>query len=307
MIIGERSVRLVENTGGVYAHAPIFFRISPDISVDTLAAIEIEHAAVCGEAIAIEVHERDGYRRLGLLTPSEVSRAWRVDRLPIRAPTPSTTAESADGTAVSPEAAEAATPSVLDNVYIDRSSADPSQQTTRDKWVTAEAQFLEIRSCNADNLEHQHVFRLGDSIVFKIAIELHVDVPICWLAGIIFDERGNRVHLGVHHFDQGLNAGTSEVLFQLDQLNLRQGEYVGSFELLPLFDYNWPHSQRIPYLCHWDRCVYFKIDEDYHGSIPLGVVALPLRVKTRQLRDATDHEIITTVSVPGEARPAINL
>ena len=285
------SVRCVENTGGAYAHAPIFFRVSADLAAAAPAAIEIEHMAASGEAIAVERHLPAGYQRLGLLSLGVGPHAWRVDSVPIPGGAADAVRDSCEATAPS-RAIERAAASTPDRAGFDPAATLPPG-TPRDKWVTAEAQFLDISTCNADSLADQHVFRLGQSIVFKIAVELHVDVPTCWVVGILFDGQGNRVHLGVHHFDKGLDAGINEVLFRLDGLNLRQGEYVGSFELLPLFDYNWPHSYRIPYLCHWDRCIYFKIEEDYHGSITLGLVAFSVSVVTRPRADASAARTLT--------------
>jgi lipopolysaccharide transport system ATP-binding protein len=275
-------VRCVENTGGAYRHAPVFFRVPPDLN-SAPDAIEIEHMSAAGEAIAVEVHEPSGYRRLGLLSPTAGSGDWRTERLPVRkpgagaAPNPGCEARSPS------QAAEIAATVVLDSPASDPATPALAQGKPRDKWLTDEARFVDICTCNAETLAHRHVFRLGQSIVFKITVELRVDVPVCWLAGIIFDAQGNRVHLAVHEFDRGLRIGNTEVQLRLDGLNLRQGEYVGSFELLPLFDYNWSHSSRIPYLCHWDRCIFFKIDEDYRGTIPLGVVAFPVSVTARPL------------------------
>jgi len=39
----------------------------------------------------------------------------------------------------------------------------------------------------------------------------------------------------------------------------------------------------LPYLCHWDRCVHFKIDEEYHGSIELGLVAVSIEVTQKSV------------------------
>lgn len=297
--VGGRAVRRVENTGGAYAHAPIFFRISPDLTAAP-AALEIEHAAARGEPIAIEVHEEAGYRRLGVLTPGDDPRIWRVDRVAIRRSGADTVAP-----ATSDAAAITGAPAAVGEAECDAAVADPAHSHPRDKWETAEARFLDISTCSAETLAHTHVFRLNDPIVFKITVELRVPVPNCWLAGIIFDGLGNRINLGVYHFADGLDAGKSEVLFRLDGLNIRQGEYVSSFDLLPLFDYNWPDSHRIPYLCHWDRCVYFKIEEDYRGSIPLGLVAFPVCVTARLLPDATGRPSGATVSAAaGEAQLA---
>ena len=154
---------------------------------------------------------------------------------------------------------------------------------THDKWATKEGRFTDISTCSVATGARQHVFGRGEPIMFRIDLKLADAVPVCWLACIIYDDLGNRISLLVGELRQGLEAGRSEITLRIEHINLRQGEYVVSFDLLPVFDYNWPSSHRIPYLCHWDRCVYFKIDEDYRGSVPLGLVALPLRVTARQL------------------------
>jgi len=288
MVVGGRHVRCLENTGSVYAHAPIFFRVPPDLA-GLATLIEIEHSATPGEAIAIEFHEPGGFRRLGLLAPSGRIQDWRIDKAPIEVPAPD---------------AFVARTGAADTVSAAHDLPSPvdlgSAEAPRDKWESAEARFLAITTCEPTGSPAQHIFRLGDAITFKITIELRVRVPVCWLAGIIFDAQGNRVFLGVHKFESGLEAGKNEILFRLDHPNLRHGEYVGSFELLPMFDYYWPHPYRIPYLCHWDRCIYFKIDEDYNGSIALGLVALPIVVVTRGPSQVIDNRAGAMIAAPIE-------
>jgi lipopolysaccharide transport system ATP-binding protein len=277
--IGGRAARCISNTGGIYRHAPIFFHVSLEM-LGAQGAIEIEHAAVPGEEIAVEVYEPDGYRRLGVLTPGQAPHAWRVDRLPIARP--AAIVEPGDDFSGCPSEDE----DLRGDCALGRGSSAfevAGDDGPREKWETGEARFLDICTSDASGATDQSVFKLGETITFKISVALHVCVPNCWLAGIIFDTQGNRVFLGVHKFENELDAGESEILFRLGSPNLRHGEYVGSFELLPMFDYYWPHSQRIPYLCHWDRCVYFKIEEDYRGSIALGLVALPVEVTIRRL------------------------
>lgn len=243
-IAGEL-VRCFEDTGGSDRQAPIWFQ-DPSGTGWLAEAIEIEHAAVADDPIAIEIYEPGGYRRLGLLTAPEPTQGWRTERFAV-----------ADTHPLEPDVAEAG---------------------PREKWQSDEARFTRIDAYNAATGMRQHVFRLGEPIVFRITVELRAPVPQCWLACIIFDALGNRVSLLVNEINQGIECGQSEIRFQVDQLSFRQGEYVVSFELLPIFDYNWSGPQRIPYLCHWDRCIYFKVDEDYHGTILLGLVALTAQV-----------------------------
>jgi ABC-type polysaccharide/polyol phosphate transport system ATPase subunit len=151
-----------------------------------------------------------------------------------------------------------------------------------DKWATEQGRFTDICTYNAVTGARQHVFGMGEALLFRISLELAAPIPVCWLGCVIYDALGNRVSLLVHRIQEGLGSGQSEIDLRVDQINLRQGEYAISFELLPTFDYNWPASHRLPYLCHWDRCIFFKVDEFYHGTIPLGLVAFSTTVVVRR-------------------------
>jgi len=297
-VVGGRTARCVENTGGVYQHAPVYFRVPPDPGARP-CAIEIEHAALSGEAIALELHEPCGFRRLTVLTAGSTG-TWRLDR--VQLPQASIDSDAAGEQAGERTSHGATRPDIVEAPEPEAAAATdpPSAVPTcgpRDKWETAEARFLDICTVDAAGATTQSVFKLGEAITFKITVTLRVRVPVCWLAGIIFDAQGNRVLLGVNKFEDGLDVGESEILFRLCSPNLRQGEYVGSFELLPMFDYYWPHRHRIPYLCHWDRCIYFKIDEGYNGSIALGLVTLPVEVTTRRLSRRQERRVRTAVPV----------
>ena len=103
-------------------------------------------------------------------------------------------------------------------------------------------------------------------------MDVRADLPIIWLAASFYDQFGGRVCVTVHEFNQGAPCGRHEIYLTLEQPPLRQGEYVGTFELLPEFDFNWEGPGRIPYLSLWNRCVFFKVDEGYRGVIELGLV-----------------------------------
>jgi lipopolysaccharide transport system ATP-binding protein len=296
------AARYFQNTGGAYQHAPAYFRLSPD-RLASAFAIEVEHAAAVTDTVAVEIYEGSGYRRLGLLTPSKGLHGWLVDRFSL-ASEPVTVCNHADPSRASKGRTNAPPCAELSRVSPPASSAEPSSEPAprqngetqlgapsregrfNDRRETEAARFFNISSCNPKNLMSQHVFALRETVGFCIIVEISVSLAICWLAGIVFDERGNRVLLGVHKFDAGLPMGKHEILFQLDHPNLRQGDYVVSFELLPEFDYGWVGEARLPYLCHWDRCVYFKVDEGHRGAIELGLVAVPVSVTRRPLVEA---------------------
>jgi lipopolysaccharide transport system ATP-binding protein len=268
-------VRCFEDTGGRNRHAPVFFHPSTD-SLCPGAALEIEHAAAAGEEVAVEIYEAGVYRRIGILTPPAGHTAWRVEIFPLAADLPPAQPES-------PAVHEQPSATKSDD---GGTALAPLPSGVRDKWATAEASFLAITVGSAANpAAARHIFALAETISFRIVAELRAAVALCWIAMIILDGHGNRVLLGVHKFENGLPIGKHEMLLRLERPNLRQGEYVVSFELLPHFDYNWDMAERLPYLCHWDRCVYFKIDEGYDGTIDLGRVALPLVVTARPLSE----------------------
>jgi hypothetical protein len=167
----------------------------------------------------------------------------------------------------------------------------------RVKWETVEARFIEVSVGRPGADAPRHVFRFGEDIEFRAVAELRVSVPSCWIALVLLDHRGSRVSLGVHEFQRGWEPGTHEIRLCLRQPNLRHGEYVVSLELLPQFDYDWQGAVRLPYLCHWDRCVHFKIDEDYHGSIELGLICVQM--------DVTEQLLMSTASETRAAEPVV--
>ena len=67
--------------------------------------------------------------------------------------------------------------------------------------------------------------------------------------------------------------------------NLRQGQYAISIEILPEFRFDWDGPGRLPFVCHIDRGISFKINENYAGTIELGmtrqdVVSSLVNIKT---------------------------
>jgi lipopolysaccharide transport system ATP-binding protein len=266
-------VRCFENTGGKDLQAPIGFQDLSGIAC-TAQSIEIEHAAVAGEQVAVELYGPTGYRRLGLLTPATGAAPWTTDQFAL----------AAEGCTLPPPALAHS-----DELPPATDGKAPIPTTMRERWETDEARFVDIFACNRATGSRQHVFAFGEPLVFHVTVELADAVPVCWLVCLIFDGLGNRISMLVQEFAEGLQRGLSEILFRVNEANLRQGEYVVSFELLPVFDYNWSGPQRLPYLCHWDRCLYFKIDENYQGTISLGLVALPFSVTVNRLMRA-DHQ-----------------
>ena len=164
----------------------------------------------------------------------------------------------------------------------------------QDKWKTSEAEFVEIVPRGRSASRPQFVFALGEPVTFKIVVSVHTDLPALWLAGSFYDQFGNRVFLTVQKFSRGARPGQHEINLTLERPNLRQGEYAGTFELLPEFDFNWTGLGRIPYLCLWDRCIFFKVDERHRGVIELGLVELASNATSPTLGDAQTLGVVGT-------------
>jgi hypothetical protein len=200
-----------------------------------------------------------------LLMPAVDEQAWRTDVFTFSgmAENPTTTTENEKGAT--------ATKSLNGG---NEHAGGAEDDRPRDKWETQEARFLDGCTCNAETGTRQHVFRRGESIQFELGIEMQVSVPHCWFVCTLYDMRGGQIALLIHEFEHGIECGERLIRMHIEGPNLRQGEYVASVELLPEFDENWSGPGRLPYLCHWDRSIYFKIDETYHGAIPRGLIAL---------------------------------
>ena len=304
-------VRCVENTGGRSLHAEAFFKV-PVLHLDRPLDLEIEHAAASTERLAVEIYdsrEPAGYRRLGLLSEQD-GQSWRVDHFAIALDmltaqsARSRGAASVEGASVTSEqdethhsepeiqhprrisARDGASMSLVADERaneLDAGEAHPpnqhespikrkSQPSYQDKWNTSEAEFVEVTPWGQVDSRSQYVFALGETVTFRIVTDVRMSLPVLWLAASFYDQFGSRVFVTVQKFTGGAAPGRHEINLTLTRLNLRQGEYAGTFELLPEFDFNWRGAGRLPYLCLWDRCVFFKIDEGYRGVIELGLM-----------------------------------
>jgi ABC-type polysaccharide/polyol phosphate transport system ATPase subunit len=163
-------------------------------------------------------------------------------------------------------------------------AVSPTGAFLQEKWDTDEANFVTITPFGSEKREPQFLFRLGEPIHFSVVFDLRVELPLIWLVIVVYDMRGNRILLVAEEIRHSLTPGRFEVALSLPEPNLRQDEYVATFELYPEFNINWNGEGRLPYLCHWDRCVFFRIDERHQGAIHLGVVAIASKATVRRLQ-----------------------
>jgi hypothetical protein len=107
-----------------------------------------------------------------------------------------------------------------------------------------------------------------------------------WVVAVVYDSYGNRTAVLAEKVDYCIPAGIHEFLLTVSHPTIRQGEYVSTVELLPELDFYWSGKGRLPYLCMWDRRLYFKIDEDYQGTVDMGRVYLPVTLTHKSSRRA---------------------
>jgi ABC-type polysaccharide/polyol phosphate transport system ATPase subunit len=151
----------------------------------------------------------------------------------------------------------------------------PGDLGPRDKWDTEEARFLEVWPCSAATSARKHIFSRGENIVLRLVAEIFIDLPSLWVVAVVYDSSGNRIAVLAERVDYCIPAGVHEFLLTVKQPTIRQGEYVSTVELLPELDFYWNGKGRLPYLCMWDRRLHFKVDEDYQGTVNMGLVYLP--------------------------------
>lgn len=242
-------VRCFENVGGQYLHAPVVFRIQSDIwAAAKTFELEVEHAMQAGEDVFIQCWHNECYIGLGTLSPT--NGVWRTNRF-----------------IFSPE-----------QIQI---KEDISAPEIRDKWDMTEAAFSAIIPVDASRQERS-VFCKGEPILFSISIDVHEPLLTCWLVGVVYDLKGSKIAMIIHRFQEVQHPGLLKLVLALPTPNLRQGEYVWSFELMPHYDQM--ATEKMPFYSHWNRCVNIRVEETYSGHVPLGLVELAFTIET-----ITDH------------------
>lgn len=239
-------------TGGSYGHAPFVFHIRGEDWAAGGLELEIEHAAVPGDCVRIELLDGQVYRPIGTLAVN--GPGWRRQRWPLAVPATQQSIEPATANA----------------------DHEPPAVKVVDRWDTEQARFEEIIPVDLQGRPRQ-VFPCGEPFGFRIAVRVQRTLPTCWLVIVMYDSRGNLVLLFRHRFDRPIEAGPRSWTAIAPRPNLRQGEYLASVELLPAYDIM--ATEKLPFYCHWNRCVSLRVDEQYLGHIPLGLVQLPFEVR----------------------------
>jgi hypothetical protein len=253
-------VRFFEDVDGLYRHAPFVINVPPAFLERQPVILNIEHAAQAGEIIRVEILENDQYQTLGQLSPTDGS--WQQDQFSLDAGRVVDVSErmpvdAADGGGAKQEPGHSPEPSIT----ITASSSD--------RWETNVARFVDIFPVDSDG-QKKFVFGKGEKFGFKIVTQIHAVLRSCWLVMVIYDPKGNPVIVWRYQFPEEIRPGEYTWWLWDGHPVIRQDEYVVTFELIPYFDAM--ERDKLPFYCHWDRSLKFRIDEGYIGHVPLGTI-----------------------------------
>lgn len=262
IVTGGRTARKIGPTGGSYGYAPFCFKL-PKGRTYKDAKLSVVHAAGAnGELVALEYYDGSEFKRLGQL---ERAAEWTEEVFPIliekakRKKTVRADDAAVDAAVGQTEPERAPLPAPVDD--------QPS-----DRWSTDEGEFVGAGTTDAVGGEAKALFDKGEAIQIECVVRAKTLLPSSWLCVVIYDDRGNRITLVAKPVGQPLAPGLHTLRIELQNPPLQQGEYVVTLELLPEFDFHWQGPGRLPYICHWDRCVFFRIDARYQGTVELGIV-----------------------------------
>lgn len=288
--IEGQPVRHLENNGGEYRHAPFAFP-NIDSFFGEGITVEVEHRAAGVETVALEIHHGRAYHRVGILQKS--GGEWGQDTFEIQAAdlTRKAAPESAEEMPAPDEedpvvSGEATEPELDAGIEAADPDAPQSIASIKDKWNSTEAAFLAIEPCNPETGAAKYVFSCGEAIAFRILVEAFVPLPEPWIVLVLYDTKGERVALVPEKLEGAIPAGKAEIRFALPDPNIRQGQYVCTFELLPEFMMDIEGGKKLPFFAHWDRSVFFKVEENIQSAIELGLVRLKSEARFAALNRA---------------------
>ncbi|WP_066476358.1 ABC transporter ATP-binding protein [Bosea sp. WAO] len=156
-----------------------------------------------------------------------------------------------------------------------------SQDTADDRWETPDGRIIDIVPADAAG-EEKFVFGLREPVFFRIDFDSGASLDRFWLALIIYDAKGNRVYFDALEAPAIEKGKGYRYLAGIPDFCLRQGDYVLSVDFLKEFSFQTVPGVRFPFIAHWDRSVFFKVDEGYRGIVDLGLVAMKASVKVEE-------------------------
>lgn len=163
----------------------------------------------------------------------------------------------------------------------DADTETDSQDAADDRWETPDGRILDIVPADAAG-EEKFVFGLREPVFFRIDFESGVALERFWIALIVYDAKGNRVFFDALEAPPIEKGKSYRYLAGIPDFCLRQGDYVLSVDLLKEFSFQTVPGVRFPFIAHWDRSVFFKVDEGYRGIVDLGLVAMTASVQVEE-------------------------
>jgi lipopolysaccharide transport system ATP-binding protein len=166
---------------------------------------------------------------------------------------------------------------------VDADREADSQDAADDRWETPDGRIVDIVPADAAG-EEKFVFGLREPVFFRIDFESGASLDRFWLALIIYDAKGNRVYFDALEAPAIEKGKAYRYLAGIPDFCLRQGDYVLSVDFLKEFSFQTVPGVRFPFIAHWDRSVFFKVDEGYRGIVDLGLVDMKASIKVEERR-----------------------
>lgn len=262
---GGDFVRALDLTTGAQTAAICFQQLNG--WRDGPLTVQVEHLGEGTEKIHVELVAGEESFHIGNLSPGTVGAGWQRDAL----------TWAPGGKVADDVSAEQAISQALEEAQ--------TQEPKADHWNTSSGSFTKLATLDRATGEEKSIFGLGEDIVLTARFVLPERVPHFWFVVIAFDANGQRAFLEATHFTSGAARGVHEMRTVISKPNLRQGQYAISIEILPEFRFDWDGPGRLPFVCHIDRGISFKINENYAGTIELGmtrqdVVSSLVNIKT---------------------------
>ncbi|MDA8326927.1 MAG: ABC transporter ATP-binding protein, partial [Nitrospiraceae bacterium] len=250
MAEGNR-VRFVEDTEGEYGHAPFVFRVPSDFVGGKPFKLEIEHLASEDGNLELDVYDGESYKKLGELSQTK---GFRCDCFEISGDLIETLLKkNGNGDKKADEGAGGAISGMGANV--------------QDKWDSESAAFISVIPFGPEGKD-KFVFRGGEDIGIKAKVRVTQTITDPVFCFAIYNSVGIRVALSVFETKGIFSPGLVEFSALMRNPRLRQGEYLVSTELLKYYDQF--AIDKLPYYCHWNRNLSFRVDENYTGNIQIG-------------------------------------
>lgn len=275
MISNER-VRSFERGDDDVFQAPFVFNLPVSSRLKNLKLV-VEHLVDCNEIVQIELYKDDSYHTIGNLECEQNTwhtQSWDLSEI-FSLDTKDHNMESnvsnlIDEMIITTEQlnSEEVKPS-LDDV-----SENDEIQLTRngnDKYSSNYASILAMRLLNRDG-NSQIMYSLEDTVNIEVDIQIKKEISKSDFVISIYSLSGVVIANLYWNVDRVLKVGVYRWQVSLVKPNLRQAEYIISSALIK--EMNFTTNEEIKAFALWDRAISLRVEEDYIGNMPLGLVYL---------------------------------